>query len=159
MDAKKDLFIDNNIAKNFSNPLDPEYKKLIRWLQKYDPDHKADNAALVVSNKLMGEYIATTGNSKSLTNIVIIIDRLTREGRLNKISNSEIKEFKRLYFRKKVVRGLTCNSKDRDHIPVILLSIRKYALSLDEPFIHDLLHFPGYIVIICKRPQDLPYQD
>ncbi len=159
MDAKKDLFIDNNIAKNFSNPLDPEYKKLIRWLQKYDPAHKANNAALVVSNKLLVEYTATSGMSKSPTNIGTIIDRLTRQGRLNKISNRDIKEFKRLKFSKKVVRHLTCNSKDRDHIPVILLSIRKYALSLDEPFIYDLLHFPGYIVIICRRPQDLPYQD
>lgn len=29
---KKDIFIDNNIASKFSNPLDPEYKKLIKWL-------------------------------------------------------------------------------------------------------------------------------
>ena len=29
---KKDIFIDNNIACRFSNPMDPEMKKLISWL-------------------------------------------------------------------------------------------------------------------------------
>ena len=38
----KDLFIDNNVAKNFANPLDPEYKKLIQWLMTFD---KSDLAA------------------------------------------------------------------------------------------------------------------
>jgi len=33
---KKDIFIDNNIAKNFTNPLDGEYKKLVQWLMRYN---------------------------------------------------------------------------------------------------------------------------
>jgi len=32
-DIQKDIFIDTNIAKNFTNPLDPEYKKLVFWLR------------------------------------------------------------------------------------------------------------------------------
>lgn len=48
---KKDIFIDNNITKNFANPLDPEYKKLIKWLMAFDEQDKAKNAYLVISNK------------------------------------------------------------------------------------------------------------
>jgi hypothetical protein len=57
---KKDIFIDNNIAKNFTNPLDPEYVKLIKWLLAYDevPEGSPDyiNAHLAVSKKLLVEY-------------------------------------------------------------------------------------------------------
>lgn len=58
---KKDIFIDNNITKNFCNPLDPEYKKLIKWLMAFDEQDKAKNAYLVISNKLLAEYYRTCG--------------------------------------------------------------------------------------------------
>jgi len=157
---RKDIFIDNNIAKNFANPLDPEYKKLIRWLIAYEVqnDEKDEkNAYLVVSNKLIAEYQRTTGLSTSATNISVIINKMTREGQLVKISNQDTKAFKRQYFTKKIRRRLTCNREDQDHIPVVLLSERKYALSLDENFISDLVNFPGFIVTAARRPQDLPY--
>lgn len=153
----KDIFIDNNIAKNFSNPLDLEYKKLIRWLIKDNRQNPSNNGYLVVSPKLIAEYQRTARNSFSPTNIVIIIDRLTREGRLIKISNQAIKDFKQKYFTKKVVRKLMCNHEDREHIPVVLLSHRKYALSLDDKLIYDLRNFPGFTVLAEKRPEDLPY--
>ncbi|MDY6785065.1 MAG: hypothetical protein SW833_21400 [Cyanobacteriota bacterium] len=76
---KKDIFIDNNIAKNFANPLDPEYKKLIKWLLTQN------DAYLVVSVKLLQEYKSTCANATSPTSIPLIIDRLTRDGRLLKI--------------------------------------------------------------------------
>jgi hypothetical protein len=79
----KDIFIDNNIAKNFCNPLDPQYKNLIKWLM-YD-----STAYLVVSQKLLVEYVGSTGQSPSLTNITVIIDRLTRDGRIIKFSNEQ----------------------------------------------------------------------
>ncbi len=69
----KDIFIDNNIAKNFSNPLDPEYKKLIRWLITDDRQNSANNAYLVISPKLIAEYQRTARDALSPTNIVIII--------------------------------------------------------------------------------------
>ncbi len=56
----KDIFIDNNIAKNFCNPLDPEYKRLIQWLIS------DSTAYLVVSNKLIVEYTRSTGQSTSV---------------------------------------------------------------------------------------------
>jgi len=50
---KKDIFIDNNVAKNFSNPADPEYKKLIKWLVKFDKSIDIEeNAHLVLSQKI-----------------------------------------------------------------------------------------------------------
>ena len=156
--SKKDIFIDNNITKNFGNPLDPEYKKLIKWLMEFDEQHKAKNAYLVVSNKLLAEYYRTSGHASSLTNITVIINKLQREGRLIKISNQQIKHFKRQYFTKKVEKKLTCNQEDRDHIPVVLLSDRKYVLSLDVNFLNDLMNFPGFKVTGARKPQNLPYE-
>ena len=147
----KDIFIDNNIAKNFGNPLDIEYKKLQNWLVD-NP-----NAYLVVSNKLLAEYYRSVGQSYYQNSIPSIIDKLTREGRLIKISNEQIKEFKRQYFTNKVKKNFTCNKEDQEHIPVVLLSDRKYVLTLDQKFIDDLLNFPGFRVIVCDKPQDLPY--
>ncbi len=154
---RKDIFIDNNVAKNFANPLDPEYKKLIQWLRKFNKDEATNNAYLVVSNKLIGEYMRSTRGAYSATNISVIVDKLTREGRLIKISNQDIKDFKQRYFKSRIIRNLTCNQEDRDHIPVVLLSDRRYALSLDNAFINDLINFPGFTVRAAKRPPDLPY--
>lgn len=153
----KDIFIDNNVAKNFANPLDPEYKRLIAWLIAFNENDIANNAHLVVSDKLLAEYGRTAGFAYSATNITVIIGKLTREGRIVKIGNQKIKEFKRRYFTKTVVRRLTCNREDRNHIPVVLLSHRKYALSRDDNFRNDLESFPGFSVLTAKRPQDLPY--
>jgi hypothetical protein len=155
---KKDIFIDNNIAKNFSNPMDDEYKKLIQWVIKYNPKSLLDNAHLVVSNKLLGEYSRSVSYAAAGTNIWIIIDKLTKEGRLIKIKNADIKDFQREFFTKKVIKNLRSNKEDHDHIPVVLLSYRKYALSLDDDFIYDLVHFPGFTVIAEKRPEKLPYE-
>lgn len=152
----KDIFIDNNIAKNFANPLDVEYKKLIQWLFKFDGDLE-NSAHLAVSKKLVAEYSRTSASAYSLTNITVIISKLQIEGRLLMITNQQIKEFKRKYFARRIIRMLTCNREDRDHIPVVLLSHRKYALSRDDKFINDLVNFPGFTVLAEKRPQDLPY--
>ncbi|OQX04250.1 MAG: hypothetical protein BWK80_54010 [Desulfobacteraceae bacterium IS3] len=155
---RKDIFIDNNITKNFANPLDPEYKKLIQWLMAFNPNDAGKNAYLIISSKLIAEYMRTSGSASSLTNITVIISKMTKEGRLVKISNDELKDFKRKYFKKKVVRNFTCNKEDQDHIPVVLLSDRKYALSLDDKFINDLINFPCFTVLTAKRPENLPYE-
>lgn len=156
---KKDIFIDNNIAKNFSNPMDEEYIKLIRWLKRYDPDDLSGNAYLVVSNKLLSEYSRTVSYAAGGSNILVIIDTFTRQGRLVKIGNADIKEFKEKYFKKRVEKKLRSNNEDRDHIPVVLLSYRKYALSLDDDFINDLRNFPGFRARAEKRPEKLPYSE
>lgn len=158
---KKDLFIDNNIAKNFSNPQDKEYIKLTEWLLKFDSadvENKDNYAHLVVSKKLLGEYNRTSMNAKSDTAIPSIIDKLTREGRLIAISNQQIKDFQSTYYSKRVKRNLRSNSEDKEHIPLVLLSDRKFALLLDDNFKYDLEHFVGFVVRVEKRPENLPYE-
>lgn len=153
----KDIIIDHNVAKNFSNPLDNEYKNFVKWLIRYDVRNPLNNAYLAVSNKLLGEYCTSPGYPHSLTNIIIIIDTFMKQGRLNKISNSAIKNFKRKYFKKHVIRKFTCNRRDWEHIPVVMLSDRKYALSRDANFRNDVNNFTGFSALAVKRPQDIPY--
>lgn len=154
---KKDIFIDNNIACRFANPMDPEMKKLINWIMK-NGEGSDDNAILVVSDKLLHEYMASSQGAYGSTSIPMIVDKLTKEGRLLKISNAEIKEFQRTYFKKMVEKALRSNQEDRNHIPVVLLSDRKFALTNDEKFTYDLEHFPGFQVLVCSRPENLPYE-
>ncbi len=157
----KDIFIDNNIASKFSNPQDKEYIKLTKWLMFFDQKdalNKHNYAHLVVSKKLLEEYNRSALNAKSNTSIPIIIDKLSREGRLIIVSNKQIKDFQALYFTKSVVNKLRCNTEDREHIPLVLLSDRKFGLSLDINFIYDLVNFSGFNVLIRKRPEELPYQ-
>lgn len=159
---KKDIFIDNNIASRFKNPADPEYIKLRDWLLLYREikENEADNNAhLVVSNKLLNEYSRSNQNIKDGQNIILIIARLQRQGRLIKIDNQAIKEFQQEYFTKKTLKRLSCNEEDREHIPVVLLSHRKYALSIDDAFVNDLLNFPRFNATVAKRPEELPYNE
>jgi hypothetical protein len=156
----KDIFIDNNIASRFANPMDKEYKKLLEWLLTYDEKeaNKKNNAFLSVSNKLIAEYSRSNSNASSPTSIPLIINILTQQGRLNHITNQAIKDFKAQYFSKKVIKKLQSNSEDREHIPVVLLSERKMALSIDDKFITDLNNFAGFEVTTAKRPEELDYK-
>ena len=157
----RDIFIDNNIASKFSNPADPEYKELIRWLMdNHDiaEGEEDDRAYLVVSQKLLVEYARSCRDAAGKTSIPMIISQLTRDGRLERITNQQIKEFKNKYFTKSVERNLRANNEDRDHIPAVLLSERKYALTYDENLTHDLENFPGFTVLVSKRPEDIPYK-
>ncbi len=158
---KRDIFIDNNIASKFANPADPEYKELIRWLMdNHDiPERQDDDRAyLVVSQKLMTEYNRSCRDASGSTSIPMIISKLTQEGRLVRISNQQIKDFKSLHFTKAVEKKLRSNNEDREHIPTVLLSDRKYALTYDEDFTYDLEHFPGFTVIVKSRPEEIPYK-
>ncbi len=153
--TKKDIFIDTNIAKNFTNPIDPEYKKLIKWLMQSET---GDNKAyLVVSKKLLAEYGRTMRHAASGSNIAVIINLLTRQGRLNEISNEQIRDFQQEHFTNKVKRKLMSNSEDREHIPVVLLSDRKYALTFDEKLTADLQKIPSFTATVGKKTSDIPY--
>lgn len=154
---KKDIFIDTNIACRFTNPMDPEMKKLIAWIMKYD-ENSQDNAVLVVSDKLLHEYLASCTGAYGTTSIPMIVNKLTQEGRLTKISNDNIKAFQKMYFTKRVKKVLRSNNEDRNHIPVVLLSERKYALTNDDKFTFDLEHFPRFNVTVSSRPENLPYE-
>ena len=159
---RKDIFVDNNVAKNFSNPQDPEYIKLTEWLlhfDKEDIENKDNYAHLVTSHKLLIEYHRSAQNAMSDTSIPVIIDKLTKDGRLNNKTNQEIKDFQTANFTKTVKRKLRSNNEDRNHIPLVLLSDRKYALTLDDNFKYDLDNFTGFSCRVEKKPENLPYKE
>jgi hypothetical protein len=123
----KDIFIDNNIASKFSNPLDKEYIKLTKWLLKFEASDAGNNhnyAHLVVSKKLLVEYLWSAQNAISDTSIPVIVNKLLSEGRLIMIANVQFKLFKATHFSKHVKNGLRCNDEGWHHIPVVLLSER-----------------------------------
>jgi hypothetical protein len=154
----KDIFIDTNVIRNFANPMSREYKKLLNWLTTYNPNNKSNNAYLAISNKLLAEYGRSLRNCFYGSNsFSVIIDSFTKQDRFNLIKNREIKTFKQKNFKKHIVQRLRCNTPDRDHIPVVMLSDRKYALSLDGNFLRDVNNFPGFSARAVRCPQDLPY--
>jgi hypothetical protein len=142
-----DIFVDNTAAKNFCNPVDQHYKEFIKWL--------FEEGYLVVTNKILGEYVSSTGASPSETNIVVIIARLTRDGRLVRFTKQQLEEFS---FSKRIEKKLRSNSKDHPHIKAVLLSTRKLAVSLDDNFRHDVNNYPGYGAVARKRPEELAYK-
>lgn len=156
---KRDLFIDNNIACRFSNPMDPAMKDLVSWLFSNNVEKPEHNAFLVVSNKLLNEYFDSCKYAQGNTAITIIIGTLTRQGRLNKFSNREIKDFKQKYFTKTIERKFQSNKKDHDHIPIILMSERKYALTRDKAFAKDICSISGFKPTVAMRPQDIDYKN
>lgn len=155
----KDIFIDNNIAKNFAHPLDPQYKKLVKWLfYSYHPSEADKNAYLVVSQKLLNEYHSTCRLCVSNTSIVAIVNTMLIQGRLRKFSHEEISNFKRIHYKPRVKRMLRCNCPDKEHhIPTVLMSDRKYALVGDNKLKADLVNFPGFRCLATKRPEAIPY--
>jgi len=158
---RKDIFVDNNVASKFSNPQDKEYIKLTEWLMFYDQndtENKDNYAHLVVSKKLLVEYSRSALNSKSDTSIPSIVDKLLRENRLTIVSNQQIKDFQAVHYTKVVLRKLRSNNEDREHLPLVLLSDRKFALSYDDNFIYDLINFSGFTVLVKKRPEEIPYK-
>lgn len=157
----RDIFIDACIAnKYFSNPPNDHFKNLIRWLLKRDMEYPENNAYLVVSPKLVNEYIGGCRDSYMAgTSIAVIYNKLLSEDRLNRKTNDEIKTFHQNHFTNKVTKNLRCNAKDRDHLPIVFLSNRKMVLSEDNNFLNDLVNFPGFgkHVIAAKSPENIPY--
>jgi hypothetical protein len=161
----KDIFIDNNVAKNFATPLDKNYKELIAWINNYDqelvdnePDRKIEYAHLIVSQKLLIEYLKSSKDTSKPNAIPSIINRLTQQGRLIKKTKTEISNLTSQIFTKRVTNNLLSNIEDHCHIVTVLLSERKLCLTYDENLTKDLVNFPGYLVTVEKRPEKLTYK-
>ncbi|MEY4936484.1 MAG: hypothetical protein RIS64_2843 [Bacteroidota bacterium] len=155
---KKDIFIDNNIASRYlSNPTLDEYKKLIEWLMMHQKNEETD-AYLVISPFLLKEYIESNRNANSKTNIVQIIDLFTKQNRLIRFDKKQIEAFQTKHFTKKVIKRMQSNAKDRNHIPAVLMSDRKMALSEDIKFLNDLEQVPDFEAVTATKPEDLNYQ-
>ena len=145
VENQKDIFIDTNIAKNFKNPADPEYKKLLSWLFK--------EGVWVVNQKLLVEYGRTNQNILVLTNILL------REGRLVKIEKSELDEIK---FKKPYEKSLDSNNEDWIHLKTIWLSVRKIGIIIDQGLRNDVKNSPlqnGIQPRAVSRPQDIDYEN
>ncbi len=156
---KKDIFIDNNIASQyFSNPIDEEYKNLIEWLLTHN-EIVDENAYLVVSPYLLREYHESNRNANSRTNIIKIVEELTKQERLILFSKKQIEGFQQKHYSNKILKRLLSNAKDRNHLPAVLLSDRKMALSEDSNFLSDLKEFSDFEIITAKRPENLNYKD
>ncbi len=154
----KDIFIDNNVAIHFCNPIDVEYKELIEWLFFFDKQKPDDNPSLVISNKLLNEYKRTMGMCRRETCIILIIDKQIRQGNITKYMPQEISDFKSSHFTKSILSKLQSNPEDRELLPLVLLSKRKYALSEDNDLIEDLHKFTEFSVTTAKSPSEISYK-
>jgi hypothetical protein len=143
----KDIFVDTNIAKNFSNPLSDEYKNFIAWLN--------ETGSLVISNKLLAEYGRSFAHSLSSTSMWVIINHLTRTGRLIKISSAQLDA---LIIPKRVQRRLESNFADHVHLKTVLLSNRKLAVVGDKRLRDDINNYPGGGASAAACPSALSYQ-
>lgn len=147
---KKDLFVDNNVAKNFKNPADPEYRKLMNWL--FTEGH------LVLTHKLNMEYLASNQGNFGQS-IITIINKLTIDGRLVKISTEEMKAFT---FPKSLDKKCLKLNKDYWHLKAILLSNRKAAIIIDKAFRDAVNNHPkhnGIQACAVARPEDIDYEN
>jgi hypothetical protein len=148
MPKLKDVFVDNNVAKNFCNPVDPEFKEFVRWLFL--------RGTLVVSNKIINEYSRSCGGSHSRSNILVIIDHQLRRKRLMKISNAEIDS---IAFTKAELRLIKSNRSDHQHLKVVRLSRRRLVITNDGNFANDVVKLPCISGRASDRPEQLPYRE
>jgi hypothetical protein len=140
----KDIFLDSNIVKNFSNPLDIEYKKLFQWISTI--------GYLVVSQKLLVEYGRTNQN------LSVLVNKLLADGRLIKFESKELNKIK---FKKSILKTLKSNTEDQLHMKVILLSDRKIAIIIDKNFRSDVNNYPKFKGIkpqAVARPEEINYE-
>ncbi len=155
----KDIFIDNDCAsKHFSNPVQEQYKDLIRWLIEYEKDSD-DNAYLVVSQKLLVEYNRSCRGATSSSSMPNIIAKLTKEQRIIKVDNASLKALAPKILTKKRLKKLTCNKEDHAHIITVLVSDRKMALTEDQKLFNDLVAISGYKTIVAMNPNELNYRE
>lgn len=141
----KDIFIDTNIAKNFSNPLDPEYKKLILWLR--------NTGTWVVNQKLLVEYGRTNQT------ILVLINELQKVNRLKKYEKAELDT---IVFKKSYQKKLSSNDEDWTHLKTIWLSVRKIGIIIDVGLRDDVNSSPlqnGIQPTAVSRPQDIDYEN
>ena len=146
----KDLFVDNNVAKNFKNPADPEYLKLMGWLFK--------EGHLVITPKLMAEYSASNQGNFGQS-IITVINQLTIDGRLVRISTEEMKAVK---FPKTIDKKCLKLNKDYWHLKAILLSNRKIAIIIDKAFrdaVNNHPKFDGIQAYAVARPEEIDYEN
>jgi hypothetical protein len=140
----KDIFIDTNIANKFAKPPSDNYKALIKWLFENDKDNPANNAILMLSDKLIIEYKSGNNGCTSVSAITSILNAVIQQGRFVKITTKEINDFNRKHITNGVKKDLKSNKKDWLHFCLIFLSVRKFGIIGDNKFANDVVNFPKY---------------
>jgi hypothetical protein len=73
--------------------------------------------------------------------------------------NVQINDFKKNNYKKRLFGSLRCNSNDKlFHLPAVLLSNRKFALSLDNNFTYGINNFPRFRALAEYDPSLIPYR-
>lgn len=120
----KDIIIDANVMRLYSEPKDKTIKDLFTWLFK--------DGSLALSQAILHEY-----NRHGNTLIFGLIQHLMKNNRIISIDNAHLKKFtsdsKYKY---------TCNPEDRDHAKLVFLSHRKKLISFDVKLVNDVNKFP-----------------
>jgi hypothetical protein len=144
----KDIFVDNDAATNFGNPLDPHYKEFFKWL--------LCEGYLVVSQKLLNEYGRTCCGGAVGANIGVIVSKLTIDGRLIVVKKAQLDDF---IIPKHIARRLKSNFLDHVHIKAVMLSHRKFAVSVDTRLRNDINNFPKFAACAVDRPEKIGYRE
>ncbi|MEO9144544.1 MAG: hypothetical protein ABI237_03220 [Ginsengibacter sp.] len=162
----KDIFIDADITNKFSKTTDKDLIELIEWLL-----NKENKSFLLVSDYLRNEYLKGNAHCVKEFSISTIYFKLQQDGRLNAKTKKEIEDFKQKHFSKTIWKNLNClkqkkgknRTSDPNHIALIYLSDRRFALTEDENLFKDLneLKFKredGKKVTVAKSPTDINYK-
>jgi hypothetical protein len=119
----KDIVVDTNVIRLYNNPADPLIRAFFFWI--------ANRGTLTVSQRLLVEYCRI-----GKRDIAALIDRLTRNQRLNPVSAKDLQNFVEDRHHK-----YTCNFKDTWHARLVFLSIRKRLVGGDKRLINDVNGF------------------
>ena len=147
MSCDPDLFVDSNLSQYFCRPIDQAYRRLITWL--------CTEGQLVVCQTLVGEYHDAVRGSDQATALVVLVDRLQKEGRLKFYKRSEVQAFRIKDSRRKRLRS---NRRDHDYLKIVLLSDRKLGLSDDKKLRYDINNYPGYAAVAAGHPSAIDYR-
>jgi hypothetical protein len=85
-----------------------------------------------------------------------LVNHLTIQGRLVHFKKADLEK---LLIPKHIIRNLLSNRPDHVHIKVVILSHRKYAVTMDKKLLRDLNNYPGYHVQAVERPEEICYAD
>ena len=64
----------------------------------------------------------------------------------------------KVVFPKHIIQRLLSNQPDHVHIKVVILSHRKYAVTMDKNLLRDLNDFPKYRIQAVERPEEINYR-
>ena len=136
---RKDMVVDANVMRLYDKPDDPIFVRLFTWIY--------NTGVLTVNQKLIMEY-----GRINKPQIMILLNKLHRDGRLNPISKSQLSAFTTdRHF------NYTCEFKDIVHARTVFLSHRKRCITFDKKFRNVINRFKkvgGIKPCACREPKN-----